>query len=66
MTAGQAIERLLADAEILRVGGMEYLLAPASPDVLDALAAVGVSAEDMEPDECREDDDPREDGNLAA
>ena len=41
MTASQAIERLLAGAEILQVGGMEYLLAPASPALLDSLAIIG-------------------------
>ena len=50
MTAGEAVERLLDQADLLMVGGAAYLLAPVSPSVLDALATVGADTEDMEPE----------------
>ena len=50
MTAGEAVERLLDQADLLMVGGVAYLLAPVSPSVLDALATVGADTEDMEPE----------------
>lgn len=39
------------------VGGAAYLLAPVSDDVLDTLAAVGASTEDMEPETTESDGD---------
>ncbi len=48
MTAAEAIERLLDQADLLMVGGADYLLAPVSDAMLDALATVGADTEDME------------------
>ena len=57
MTAQEAVARLLDHADLLMVGGVPYLLTPVSADVLDALATVGASTEDMEPETTESDGD---------
>ncbi len=58
MTAQEAVGRLLDQADLLLVGGAAYLLAPVSPAVLDALAAVGADTEeDMEAETIESDGD---------
>ena len=57
MTAGEAVERLLDQADLLMVGGAAYLLAPVSDAVLAALATVGADTEDMEPETTESDGD---------
>ena len=57
MTAQEAVGRLLDGADLLMVGGLPYLLAPVSDDVLDALATVGAGTEDMEPETTESDGD---------
>ncbi len=57
MTAREAVERLVDQADLLMVGGAAYLLAPVSDAVLDALATVGAETEDMEPETTESDGD---------
>ncbi len=58
MTAQEAVGRLLDQADLLLVGGTAYLLAPVSPAVFDALAAVGADTEeDMEAETIESDGD---------
>ena len=57
MNAQEAVGRLLDQADLLMVGGVPYLLAPVSDDVLDALAAAGANTEDMEPETTESDGD---------
>lgn len=57
MTAHEAVGQLLDNADLLHVGGAAYLLAPVSDVVLDALAALGADAEDMEPETTESDGD---------
>lgn len=61
MNPGDALETLLADAEILRVENQDYLLAPVSSALLDQLATLDAGAEDIEVDDPPEDDNPAED-----
>ena len=61
MTADEALSLLLDGADLLMVGGAAYLLAPVSDAMLDALAGVGVSTEDMEIDDPTESDGDDED-----
>ena len=60
MTAQEAVARLLDGADLLHVGGAAYLVAPVSDAVLDALAAVGVGTEDMEPETTESDGDDQD------
>ncbi len=60
MTAQEAVERLLDNADLLLVGGAAYLLAPESPSVIDALAAVGADTEDMDPETTESDGDDQD------
>ncbi len=60
MTAQEAVERLLAGADLLMVGGAAYLLASVSDAVLDALAAVGADTEDMESETTESDGDDQD------
>ena len=48
---------LLARQPLQLVGGVAYLLAPVSDTVLDTLAVVGASTEDMEPETTESDGD---------
>ena len=48
MTAQEAVDRLVDNADLLHVGGAVWMLAPVSPAMVDALAAVGADTEDME------------------
>ena len=57
MTAREAVERLVDQADLLMVGGTAYLLAPVDEDVLDALATVGAGTEDAEPETTESDGD---------
>ncbi len=57
MTAQEAIERLVDQADLLVVCGAAYLLAPVSLSMLDALATVGANTEDMEPETTESDGD---------
>ena len=50
MTGQEAVAQLLDQADILMVGGAVWMLAPVSPAMVDALAAVGADTEDMEPE----------------
>ena len=56
MTAQEAVERLLDQADLIHIGGMPYLISLVSNDMLDGLAAFGADA-DAEP-EPPEDDEP--------
>ena len=60
MTAQEAVGRLLDGADLLMVGGLPYLLAPVSDDVLDALATVGAGTEDMEIETTESDGDDQD------
>ncbi len=55
-----ALRRIVATADLFEAGGGTWLLAPAPPELVDALAVVGAAGEDRELDEPVEDDDPRE------
>ena len=57
MNVQEAVGRLLDQADLLMVGGVPCLLAPVSDAVLDALAVVGASTEDMEPETTESDGD---------
>ncbi len=48
MTAQEAVERLLDNADLLHVGGAVWMLAPVTDAMVDAQAAVGADTEDME------------------
>ena len=61
MNPDEVLERLLANADILRVGGTDFLLAPVSAGLVDALASVGTGDDDLGEDDPAEDDDPTED-----
>ncbi len=50
MTAAEAVERLLDNADLLVVGTTSFLLAPVSDAVLDGLAAYGGDTADDEPE----------------
>ncbi|MGE0666908.1 MAG: hypothetical protein AB7O49_10170 [Sphingomonadales bacterium] len=43
-----ALARIVETSDIITVDGREYLLTPASPDLVDCLAAFGTEGEDME------------------
>ena len=60
MTADEAVERLLAGADLLVIGGVPYLLAPMPDAMVDALAAVGADTEDMEPETTESDGDDQD------
>ena len=60
MTAQEAVGRLLDGADLLMVGGAAYLLAPVSDAVLDALATVRASTEDLEPEPVESDGDDQD------
>ena len=57
MTAQEAVERLLDQADLLHVGSAVWMLAPISDAMIDALATVGARAEDMEPEVVESDGD---------
>ena len=57
MTAQEAVGRLLDQADLLMVAGAAYLLAPVSDAMIDALAGVGASVEDLEPETVEDDGD---------
>ncbi len=57
----EAALRWIADsADVFDAGGGTWLLAPAPPDLVDALAALGAADEDREPGDVPEIDDPPE------
>ena len=60
MTADEAVGRLLDHADLLMVGGAVWMLAPVSDAVLDALATVGASTEDMELEPVESDGDDQD------
>lgn len=47
-------------ADVFEAGGRTWLLAPAAPELVDALAALGAGDEDRDLDDEPEDDDPEE------
>ena len=47
-------------ADLIEAGGGIWLLAPLTPELLDALVVVGTADEDAEPDDPVEDDNPFE------
>ena len=55
-----ALRQIVATADVFEAGGGTWLLAPAPPEVIDALAALGAGDEDWEPDDEPEDEDPGE------
>ena len=57
MTAAEAVERLLDQADLLHVGGAVWMLAPVTDAMLDALAGVGAGTEDLEPETTENDGD---------
>ncbi len=58
-----ALRQIVATADVFEAGGGTWLLAPAPPELVDALAVVGAADEDREPDDDPdEDDDPGEPG----
>ena len=56
-----ALRRIAATADVFDAGGGTWLLAPAPPQLVDTLAALGAADEDREPDDEPELDDPPED-----
>ncbi len=47
--AGQwALARIVETSDIITVDGRDYLLTPATPDLVDCLASYGAEGEDME------------------
>ncbi len=65
MTAQEAVERLLDNADLLHVGGAVWTLAPVTDAMIDALAGVGTSTEDAEIDDPTESDGDDEDYAVA-
>ena len=57
MTAQEAVERLLDNADLLHLGSGVWMLAPVTANMLDALAAVGATTEDDEPETTESDGD---------
>ena len=57
-----ALRQIIETADMFEAGGGTWLLAPAPPELVDALAVVGAADEDREPDDPVEDDDPGEPG----
>ena len=43
-----ALARIIATTDLIEVDGRPYLLTPAEPELVDALACVGAEGEDME------------------
>ena len=69
-TPEAALRWIAESADVFEAGGGTWLLAPAPPQLVDTLAALGAAAEDREPDDepelddlpdRPEDDDPWED-----
>ena len=57
MTAQEAVERLLDNADLLHVGSAVWMLAPVSDAMLDALAGIDAGNEDLEPETVESDGD---------
>ncbi len=55
-----ALRRIAESADVFEAGGGTWLLAPAPPEIIDTLAALGAGDDDHEPDEPVEDDEDRE------
>ena len=60
MTPETTLRQIVAAAELFEAGGGRWLLAPATPELVDTLAAHGAGDEDAEPDDEPELDDPPE------
>ena len=57
ISATKALRLIVDAAEVVQAGAFDYLVIPATPELIDALAAFEADAEDAE------DDDPAEDGH---
>ncbi len=55
-----ALRRIAESADVFEAGGGTWLLAPAPPEIIDTLAALGAGDEDAEPDDAPEIADPPE------
>ena len=55
-----ALRQIAETADLFDAGGATWLLAPAPPQLVDTLAALGAADEDREPDDAPEIDDPPE------
>ena len=56
----QTLRQIVETADLIQAGHGMWLLAPAAPELVDALAALGPGDEDRESDHPPEDDDPGE------
>ncbi len=58
-----ALRQIATTADVFEAGGGTWLLAPAPPQLVDTLAALGAADDDREPDDAPEVDAPPEVGD---
>ena len=59
-TPEATLRQIAESADVFDAGGGTWLLAPAPPELVDTLAALGAEGYDREPDDTPEVDDPTE------